>query len=78
MGQHTGNIQIPSSVPRADRALAQKMLGYMQRERASHDNATSLAEDAAHNALDTDHDEWLDDEQHWIWEMALRVIPCDI
>lgn len=77
MAQHTCNIQIPSSVPRDERALAQKMLGYMQREAASHDNATSLAEDAAHNAVDTDHDAWLDDESHWLWELALLVIPGD-
>ena len=40
-----------------------------------HDNATSLAEDAAHNALENDHDEWLDDESHWIWDIAIEIIP---
>jgi hypothetical protein len=77
MAQHAGNIQIPSSVPGKERAQAHRTLGFMQSERASHDNATSLAEDAAHNALDTDHDEWLDDEQHWVWELALLVIPTE-
>jgi hypothetical protein len=33
-------------------------------------NETTLAEDAAH-ALG--HDEWLDDAEHFIWEMAARV-----
>lgn len=48
---------------------------YMLRHRDEHDNATSLAEDAAHNALDDDHDEWLDDETHWVWDLAIEVIP---
>jgi hypothetical protein len=32
--------------------------------------ATTLAESAA-NTLG--HDEWLDDETHWIWDLALEI-----
>jgi len=32
-------------------------------------NLTKLAEAGAHFA---DRDEWLDDETHWIWEVALE------
>lgn len=32
-------------------------------------NYTRLAEEAAHYF---DHDEWLDDETHWIWDLALQ------
>jgi len=31
-------------------------------------NATQLAENVAH---EMDHDEWLDDETHWIWDVAM-------
>lgn len=33
-------------------------------------DTTSLAEDAAH---DLDHDEWLDDPHHDVWEIAVLV-----
>jgi len=33
-------------------------------------NCTKLAEEAAKHL---DHDEWLDDETHWIWDMAFEV-----
>lgn len=33
-------------------------------------NYTALAEGAAHTF---DHDEWLDDPDHWVWEKALEV-----
>ena len=32
--------------------------------------ATTLAESAA-NTLG--HDEWLDDETHWIWDLAIEI-----
>ena len=48
------------------------VLRWMRLYADEHDNATSLAEAAAHAV---DHDEWLDDEQHWVWELAIRVIP---
>ena len=31
-------------------------------------NATQIAENVAH---EMDHDEWLDDETHWIWVVAM-------
>jgi len=48
------------------------VLWWMKQAKHEHDNATSLAEAAAHAV---DHDEWLDDEQHWVWELAIQVIP---
>ena len=33
-------------------------------------NYTQLAEHAAHTL---DHDEWLDDDLHWIWEVAADI-----
>ena len=59
----------------ADKALRAKVKTYMLNMAHHHDNATSLAEDAAHNADTVDHDAWLNDETHWIWELALEVIP---
>lgn len=35
-------------------------------------NETGLAKDAAWNF---DIDQWLDDPDHWVWEMAMKV--CD-
>lgn len=32
-------------------------------------NYTRLAEEAAHYF---DYDEWLDDETHWVWDLALK------
>lgn len=38
-------------------------------EPSCYENATQLAEAAA----DTfEHDEWLDDPEHWIWELAVE------
>ena len=31
---------------------------------------TNLAE---HAAQELDHDEWLDNPEHWIWDMALSI-----
>jgi hypothetical protein len=67
----------PTNLDRADEPDAAVVLRFMLRNAENHDNATSLAEDAAHNALDADHDEWLDVETHWIWELAIAVIPSD-
>jgi len=33
-------------------------------------NLTKLAEGAAHAF---DHDEWLDDETHWVWDVAITA-----
>ncbi len=50
---------------------------YMQSIQAYHvdpatgeTNCTTLAEATAHHF---DHDEWLDDENHFVWELALEV-----
>ena len=34
-------------------------------------NMTQLAEDAAHAF---DHDEWLDDSDHWVWTAAMEAL----
>lgn len=35
---------------------------------------TQFVENCAHSL---DHDEWLDDPDHWVWEMALDFIEDD-
>ena len=35
-----------------------------------HATLTELAENAA---VYCDHDEWLDDSSHWVWEMAIQA-----
>ena len=51
---------------------------YMEREVQGlnpHDiNPTQLAENAAHAF---DQDNWLDDETHWVWDLAISFIPDD-
>jgi hypothetical protein len=37
-------------------------------------NITQFVENCAH---DFNHDEWLDDPDHWVWEMALEFFPDD-
>ena len=59
---------------KAEQDLKSKVLAWMRLRAEHHDNATSLAEDAAHNAAG-DNDAWLDDEQHWVWDMAIQVMP---
>jgi hypothetical protein len=61
----------------ADKALRAKIKAHMLANAEHHDNATSLAEDAAHYADTVDHDAWLDDETHWVWELALEVIHAE-
>ena len=43
---------------------------YMHQHVAEHDNLTAMAEDAA---LAFEQDQWLDDPDHWIWELAIEV-----
>lgn len=38
-----------------------------------HEHGTGLAERVAH---ELDHDEWLDDETHWIWEIAMEALDA--
>lgn len=59
----------------ADKALRAKVKVWMLNMAHHHDNATSLAEDAAHNADTVDHDAWLDDSNHFVWELAIEIIP---
>lgn len=49
---------------------------WMQREiedyrRHGGNNITQFVENCVHEFDTPDHDEWLDDPNHWIWEMAL-------
>lgn len=44
---------------------------YMQLHFNEHRTATQLAEATA---IALGHDEWLDDETHWIWDLALSWI----
>lgn len=71
-------IELPTGIARDEQGTATRVLRYMVNHAGDHDgNTTALAEDAAHNALEVDHDEWLDDETHWLWDLALLVIPGD-
>lgn len=45
---------------------------YMRVEAGAVDNATNLAENTAWTM---GHDEWLDDETHPVWEVALEFFP---
>jgi len=38
-------------------------------------NLTMLAEEAA---ISVDHDEWLDDPDHWIFDLAVEVAGDDV
>ena len=63
-----------SSIDKAKKIMNQE-LGYAQpgdEVFAQEDevNATTLAEIAAQ---ELGHDEWLDDETHWIWDVAMDV-----
>lgn len=63
-------------VPAIDREVARRIWNWMLRNAERYDNATNLAEAAAHEA-DGDHDDWLDDDTHWIWDLAAEIIPAD-
>lgn len=47
---------------------------WMQLHANEYKNSTELAEDAAHYAVG-DNDEWLDDPDHWVWELAIDAKP---
>jgi hypothetical protein len=57
-----------------EKTLIAKVKKWMSYHKNDYDNATSLAEAAAHHA-DGDNDEWLDDSDHWVWELAIEIIP---
>ena len=46
---------------------------FMESEAANFETATELAEAAAYEA---DRLDWIADETHWIWEVALDYIQC--
>jgi len=52
--------------------LKRQARDYMQAEARNCETATQLAENTAWHF---DHDEWLDDELHWVWELALDNFP---
>lgn len=51
----------------------QQVRNFMADEAASYETATELAEAAAYEA---NHIDWLHDETHWVWEIALDYIQC--
>lgn len=60
--------------------LQSKAYKWMQIEYADnhpqyHGDMTQFVENCVHGFDDEDHDEWLDDPDHWIWEMALDFFP---
>lgn len=57
-----------------------KAFKWMQIEHADnhsqyHGDITQFVENCAHDFDDEDHDDWLDDPDHWIWDMALYFFP---
>lgn len=63
-----------SATTTEDTALRAKIKGWMIRHEDEAETATELAEMAAHEAPGGE-DEWLDDPDHWIWEIAIEVKP---
>ena len=51
----------------------QQVKNFMANEANSYETATELAEAAAYEA---DRPDWISDETHWIWEVALDYIQC--
>ncbi len=47
---------------------------YMVVECHEVDNATNLAENAAWHF---DRSEWLDNDTHWVWDLAAEFVPAD-
>ena len=53
---------------KSERQLRRKARRLMANRASEYDNCTFLAEAIAH---ELDHDEWLDEETHWIWGFAV-------
>ncbi len=65
-------------IPKSEQALTSTIKKWMLNNKHDYDNATSLAEAAAHHGdPNEDHDDWLDDSDHWIWELAIEIILPD-
>lgn len=50
--------------------IQEQALNWMRLHYNDYNNMTNLAE---HCAIHLNHDEWLDDETHWIWDVAYQV-----
>lgn len=58
----------------ADEYLKDKVKQWMESHHQDYgDNLTKLAENAA---WEFDHDEWLDDQDHWVWELSVDVMDA--
>ncbi len=55
--------------PRARNAM-RRLVGDCVDHSCNEVNATQLAENTAH---ELDHDDWLDDSTHWIWDLSVDV-----
>lgn len=71
----TDKLRGLTPLPRYEIMVAQEHLLYREAEEIMRnlpylpENCTQLAEEAAHRCK---HPEWLDDPDHWIWDMALE------
>lgn len=57
----------------AEEALRVACKRWMTLHQDEAETATELAEMAAHEG--PGEDEWLDDPDHWVWEIAIEVMP---
>jgi hypothetical protein len=82
IGPHTLSRFGLASGAVVDAAMVGNLLAHEEREHArvimafwiaklGPDNMTMLAENTAN---EMGHDEWLDDETHWIWDLAAEMV----
>ena len=55
-------------------ASRQAVTRWMKQHKNEFETATALAESAA---ITWQKPEWLDDDQHWIWDVAIDVLPTE-
>lgn len=74
---NTSDKKFPeNNIPKADRQLAVRLWTWMLNNADGHEeNATSLAEAAADEFGLNHAGGPLDDSTHWIWDLAIEVVP---
>jgi hypothetical protein len=57
-----------------EKRIKAKVLSWMRAHEEEYETATQLAEGAA---AEFDGDEWCDDSDHWVWDLALEAKPTE-